>query len=194
MKNKVGVFLSRMQPLHLGHLGMIDKALSENDKVIIIIGSSNKSKTIRNPINIELRRKILEEVLENRYSKERKDIIVQDLPDWTSEDDTEENLEWGRYLYYNIVAGGLEKEFTMYFSDEPEIIENWFEDKEIRKRINIKTYKREEMFEAISSTKIRNAILNNDKTYIERSVPKEVYKKFDEIKDIINEVYIEGEK
>ena len=41
MSKKIGVFLSRMQPLHLGHIGMINKALSENDKVIILIGKKS---------------------------------------------------------------------------------------------------------------------------------------------------------
>lgn len=189
MENRVGVFLSRMQPLHIGHLGMIDKALSENDKVIILIGSSNKSRTIRNPIEIELRREIFEEVIRNRYKDYVDKIIYRELPDWTTEDDVESNLEWGRYLYYNIVSMALNKDFTMYFSDEPEIIENWFQDEKIRGRIDIRTYKRDEMFEAVSSTKIRNAFLNDDKEYIKKSVPEEVFKRYDVIRDIINEVY-----
>ena len=188
MENSIGVFLSRMQPLHIGHLGMIDKALSENDKVIILIGSSNK-------IGTDLRREIFEEVLENRYKNEINNIIYRELPDWTTEDDAKGNLEWGRYLYYNVVSIALKKDFSMYFSDEPEIIENWFQDEKIRRRINIKTYKRSDMFEAISSTKIRNAFLNNDMGYIKKSVPEEVYKRYEEIRDIINKVYeLEKEK
>ncbi|MCI8518885.1 MAG: adenylyltransferase/cytidyltransferase family protein [Clostridia bacterium] len=189
MENRVGVFLSRMQPLHVGHLGMIDKALSENDKVIILIGSSNKNNIIRNPIGIDLRKEIFEEVIENRYKDKISNITYRELPDWTTEEDTQANLEWGRYLYYNVVSIALKKDFTMYFSDEPEIIEAWFQDDKIRKRINIKTYKRSEMFEDVSSTKIRNAFLNNDKEYIERSVPEEVFKRYDLIRSIINRVY-----
>ncbi len=103
--NMYGVFLSRMQPLHKGHLGMIDKALSENDGLLILIGSSNKRGIIRNPMGINLRKEILEEALEEKYGKNYRDkIIVKDLPDWTSEDDTPSNLEWGRYLYYNAVS------------------------------------------------------------------------------------------
>ena len=193
MNNSIGVFLSRMQPLHIGHLGMINKALSENDKVLIIIGSSNKSFTIRNPIEIDIRKAILEEALEEKFGKGYRDkITVIELPDWTTETDVEGNLEWGRYLYYNVVSNCLKKDFTMYFSDEPEIIEDWFQDEIIKNRINIKTFERKYMFENISSTKIRNAFLNNDKDYIEQSVPKAVYRRFEEIKRIINKVYTEA--
>lgn len=193
MRRKIGAFLSRMQPLHVGHLGMIDKALSENDEVIILIGSQNKEGTIRNPLKIDLRREILEETLLDRYKNEDNERIkILELADWSSETDIEANLEWGRYLYYNIVSQTCEKAFTMYFSDEPEIIENWFQDEVIRKRITIKTYRREEMFEAVSSTKIRNAFLNDNKEYIEKSVPKAVIKRYDIIKDKLDKVYTEN--
>lgn len=192
MSKKIGVFLSRMQPLHLGHLGMINKALSENDKVIILIGSSNKEKTIRNPLGLKIRREILEETLEHEYGKNYEErLILKELPDWSTETDIDSNLEWGRYLYYNIVALSEQKNFTMYFSDEPAIIENWFQDERIRKRITLKTFERKNMFEDVSSTKIRNAFLNNDKEYIERSVPEPVLKRFEKIKKTLEKVYEE---
>lgn len=49
---KVGVILSRCQPLHNGHIEMINKALLENDKALFIIGSADKSYTERNPFSI----------------------------------------------------------------------------------------------------------------------------------------------
>ena len=192
MNKKIGVFLSRMQPLHNGHIGIIDKALSENDKVIILIGSANKEGTIRNPIGINLRKEILKETLENEYQKDnREKIEIVELPDWSTETDIASNLEWGRYLYYNVVSKSKQRNFTMYFSDEPEIVSNWFQDKIIRTRINLRIFKRAEMFEAVSSTKIRNAFLNNNKEYIEKSVPKAIIERFDIIKDILNKVYTE---
>ena len=187
---KVGVFLSRMQPLHIGHLGMIDKALSENDRVIILIGSANRENEIRNPLNIKLRKEILENSLKEKYQKSLNEkLTIKELPDWTSEEDLKSNEEWGKYLYYNIVSVTIEKSFTIYFSDDKAIIEDWFQDKEIRKRIEIKTFERTELFENVSSTKIREAFLNNNKEYIEKSVPKAVLEKFEEIKEIIDKTY-----
>lgn len=116
MAEKVGVFLSRMQPLHIGHIGMIKKALSENDRVIILIGSANKKETARNPMEVNIRREILEETLENDFTKEEKQkITVNNLPDWTEETDMPSNLEWGRYLYYNVVRDSKSKEFYNVF-------------------------------------------------------------------------------
>ncbi len=116
MAERVGVFLSRMQPLHIGHIGMIKKALSENDRVIILIGSANKKETARNPMEVNIRREILEETLENDFTKEEKQkITVNNLPDWTEETDMPSNLEWGRYLYYNVVRDSKSKEFYNVF-------------------------------------------------------------------------------
>lgn len=189
MNEKVGVFLSRMQPLHIGHLGIIEKALEENDKVIVIIGSKNKKGTIRNPLDVTLRREILEEALEDKFGINYKDrIIVKELPDWSMETDIASNIEWGRYLYYNIVSVSEQKKFSIYFSDDRSIIENWF-DEELRNRINLRLFERQAMFQAVSSTKIRNAFLNNDKEYINLSCPNAVLKRYEKIKGIIEEVY-----
>ena len=53
MNKKTGVFLSRMQPLHIGHLGIIEKALEEKEQVIILIGIKNKKKNLRKKTEIE---------------------------------------------------------------------------------------------------------------------------------------------
>ena len=187
MSKKIGVFLSRMQPLHIGHLGIIEKILEENEEVIILIGSKNKKGTLRNPLDIHLRRQILEETLEEKFKKDMNRIIIKELPDWSMETDISSNLEWGRYLYYNIVSLAGQKTFSMYFSDEKEIIEAWFEEI-LRKRINLRLFERQAMFEAVSSTKIREAFLNDNKEYIKKSTPNAVVKRYDEIKAILEKV------
>ncbi|MCI9365325.1 MAG: hypothetical protein HFJ54_01505 [Clostridia bacterium] len=188
MNQKVGVFLSRMQPLHNGHLGIIDIVFKENQKVVILIGSKNKNGTVRNPLHVNLRTDILKETLRKRYGKEYEErIFIRELPDWSMETDFDSNLEWGRYLYYNIVSVCEQRQFSIYFSDEREIIENWFEDS-LKKRINFRLFERKDMFEGISSTRIREAFLNNNKKYIEKSCPEAVINKYEEIKKILKEV------
>ena len=185
---KIGVFLSRMQPLHIGHLGIIELALKENDKVIILIGSKNKRGTIRNPLEVGIRRKILEDALDEKFGQECKGkIIISELPDWSMETEVEAFLEWGRYLYYNIVSLAEQKDFSIYFSDEKELIQSWFE-RELQERINFRLFERNSMFNGVSSTKIRQAFLKGDKEYIEKSCPHAVMKHYDEIKQIIEEV------
>lgn len=104
---KVGVFLARFQPLHNGHLFMIEKALKENDKVLIVLGSANKQGMIRNPFSLEKRGLWLHDSLINKEDSLR--IQIMELADWSTETDKEELTEWGHYLYYNIVANIRQK-------------------------------------------------------------------------------------
>jgi len=188
MKHNIGVFLSRMQPLHIGHLGIIEKAISENDKVVVLIGSKNKNGTLRNPFDVKLRREILEDALLEKFGHEYKNkIFISELPDWSMETEVETFLEWGRYLYYNIVSIAEQKEFSIYFSDEPKLIKSWFE-KELQDRIIFRLFERNNMFDAVSSTKIRQAFIDEDKEYIQKSCPNAVVKRYDELRKILKKV------
>jgi len=69
--NKFGVFLARMQPLHVAHTYLIKQALFECEKVVIVLGSSNKKDMIRNPFTIDFRMKLLKNALiEEGFSEE----------------------------------------------------------------------------------------------------------------------------
>lgn len=43
------VFIGRFQPFHLGHKAVIDAALEKTDEVIVLIGSANEPRSLRNP-------------------------------------------------------------------------------------------------------------------------------------------------
>lgn len=46
---KFGVFIGRFQPVHNGHLSVISDALSKVDKLLIVIGSANTARNVKNP-------------------------------------------------------------------------------------------------------------------------------------------------
>ena len=50
-KYKTGLVLGRFQTFHKGHEYIINKALEICDKVLVFIGSSDKSGTIENPFS-----------------------------------------------------------------------------------------------------------------------------------------------
>lgn len=176
---KVGVILSRCQPLHKGHLEMINKALAENDKVLFIIGSADKSGTEINPFSISYRVNMFRIALDFVDDKSR--ISYMTLKDWSSDVDIPKqdnttgvvadaslvNKEWGMYLYYNIVNHIGQKDFTFYYNDDSSLVTAWFPDF-IRNRITINSSVR---LNDISSSAIRNAMLNGNKEYIKECVP-----------------------
>lgn len=172
---KVGVFLSRMQPIHNAHLWMIENALKENDEVLVIIGSADKCGSDRNPIPIDLRKEIVEKSINEYFMSQRflKDKIrVITLPDWSSEENNDDT-EWGRLIYYNVVANTGVKEFSYYCAEEPDKIKGWFEE-ELRNRINFRFFSRDNQFNGLSATKVRKAILDEDEEYVKKYCPRQV--------------------
>lgn len=45
----VAVFIGRFQPLHKSHIEIMEKAKELADKVLVLVGSANKPRTVRNP-------------------------------------------------------------------------------------------------------------------------------------------------
>lgn len=81
-KYNILVFIMRAQPLHLGHKKIIDKALSLADKVIILVGSSNVARSLRNPFTFEERKSMIYSIYPAHSS-----IIVEPLNDMTYQDE-----------------------------------------------------------------------------------------------------------
>ncbi|MBQ2727572.1 MAG: adenylyltransferase/cytidyltransferase family protein [Clostridia bacterium] len=182
---KVGVFLARMQPLHNAHLWLIDKALEENDKVLVVLGSENKVDMLRNPYNINLRKKMLRECYDIKANRKLKVIT---LPDWTMESDRDSDKIWGRYLYYNVVANIGQKRFSIYYSDDVAFLDSWFKDTEVYDYITYRTFERASMFEGLSATKIRNALITRDIDYVKQYCPPSVVARFDELASYYDDV------
>lgn len=53
---KTGVLIGRFQPLHEGHKNLIKKAAENCDRLIILLGSANKPRSIKNPWTYQERR------------------------------------------------------------------------------------------------------------------------------------------
>jgi bifunctional NMN adenylyltransferase/nudix hydrolase len=55
------VFLGRMEPFHIGHEEVINKALTMAERVIVLVGSSNQPRTIKNPFTFEERKTMIQD-------------------------------------------------------------------------------------------------------------------------------------
>lgn len=186
---KIGVFIARFQPLHKAHMYVIEKALKECDKVVIMLGSSNKENMPRNPFNFRLRKELLSESLSNEHDMTK--IQIYQFPDWSEENLITDDAVWGHYLYYNIVSRINQKNFTLYYSDNPEIVKHWFDD-EVKNYISFCFLDRQKVFEGLSSTKIRAALLNftdEDKKYLYKFLPEAVFERVEELREIILKVH-----
>jgi cytidyltransferase-like protein len=155
---KFGVMLARFQPVHLGHISLIEKACSENDKVLILVGSIDKLNE-RNPIPWDIRVEMLKESLEEYGLSDKCSIIpINDLTD-----ESDNSHDWGFYLYAKIVDIIKDSAFTMYYSDGFEIITTWFPGFLLRDYVSLTLLARGKVEKGISATDVRKAILEYDK-------------------------------
>lgn len=182
----IGVILLRAQPFHKGHVYVINQILRENDKALILIGSANKEGTERNPFSYELRKEIVIASLEDeKFDRNR--ILVEGLPDWSMEDAYQYAKEWGNYLYYNIVSRIQRKTFRIYYNDDSSIVNNWFTP-ELAQRImvcSINRTSKSSLVSDISSTRVRNALMTEDETYLEKALSKSVFGRRKELREIL---------
>ena len=152
-----GVILFRAQPFHNGHLNMVTKAFQDckatNSDLYIFVGSADKSGTIRNPLPIDFRLMLIKGTLHDTFSAEElQKIHVISLDDMTDEADN--SYHWGRYLFMKMFNHTKDTDMTIYYSDNPRIMLDWF-DAEDRWCLRFKFLDR---FENISATEVRRLI------------------------------------
>lgn len=58
------VFIGRFQPFHLGHKRVVELALKQSNKVLILVGSCYQPRTVKNPFNYDERRTMIEQNME----------------------------------------------------------------------------------------------------------------------------------
>jgi len=144
------LFVGRFQPFHLGHLKVIKWILKKYDKVFIVIGSSQESKTEKNPFTLEQRKRMIVKTLEAENIKKYKVIEIPDVHD---------DQIWVKSI--------LEKvKFDIVFSNNL-----WT--RRCFEAFNIPV-KEHPIFDDISGTKIRKLIENNENW--QKLVPEEVKK------------------
>lgn len=92
-KHKLGMYLGRFQPFHNGHKSIVDKMLEECERVVIVIGSSDKKGTVQNPFPAWERASMIKSI----YPGSSVDVIC--LPDRPSISSDE---SWGEYVMENL--------------------------------------------------------------------------------------------
>ena len=166
----VGLFCGRFQLPHKGHESIIEMALSMCDRLVILVGSSQESGTIRNPFDIQTRIEMLREMYPDR------NIVIKALPDLTNEDDI--TVEWGKYVLKNVRQIVYKApEIMIYGNDESR--SKWFDPDDIKDTTEV-IIPRSRV--PISATMLREALLRNDKeTWFKWHSPR-LHKHFDRLR------------
>ncbi|MDG1950187.1 MAG: adenylyltransferase/cytidyltransferase family protein, partial [bacterium] len=88
MEKKTCLFIGRFQPYHIGHHMVIKGMVKMCDKVIIGIGSSERSNTEENPFTAQERKEMIQEALQNEDIIPNFDVNFIEVPD------VDDDAEW----------------------------------------------------------------------------------------------------
>jgi len=128
------LFLGRFQPFHNGHLAMMKELSAKYDKIVVAIGSADKSNTMLNPFTSQERKEMIELGL-NGSGISYEIIAVPDIP------------EDSEYVYHV-------QSFTLFdavFTGNDHVRELFLQ----RKMDVIPFFENAERYGGISSTRIR---------------------------------------
>jgi nicotinamide-nucleotide adenylyltransferase len=139
-KVKRVAFVGRFQPFHRGHLSVIKDLLPKFDQVLVVVGSSDKFRTLENPFTVGERHAMVKATLEDLGVKSDKFKVVP-LPD------IDDDEKWVKH-----VVNTCPDEFVAVAITENPRVEKLFK-KDKKKKI-IKTKKKY----AISATTVREEI------------------------------------
>lgn len=77
----LAVFIGRFQPFHDGHLSVVSKAREIADRVLILVGSSNRARDTRNPFTYTERRGMIIQAIDPELGFDLGQIEIKALPD-----------------------------------------------------------------------------------------------------------------
>lgn len=157
MEKKTCLFIGRFQPYHMGHHMVVKGMTKLCDKVIIGIGSSDRSGTEENPFTAQERKEMIQEALQDEDIIPTFDINFIEIPDM------DDDAEWAQTCL------DLGKKVDVVWTGN-EWTKECFDGK-----CEIKDIKE---VPGISATDIRNMIKDGDADWKDK-VPKAVQKAID---------------
>ncbi|GMK41911.1 hypothetical protein PCCS19_49700 [Paenibacillus sp. CCS19] len=176
---RFGFILGRFQPLHIGHERMIETALDVCDKVLVLVGSAQLRGTVRNPLDIELRVRLLRKV----YGKR---IEIAPLVDYSHEGD--HSHAWGLYLLHAAQQYGIDRRFPkldLMIAGDDEERGQWFPEDAIA-GIHQLAVPRADI--PISATLLREAVIAGDEGYWQVYTNPALHDEFETIRTALLEI------
>lgn len=171
MKYNVIVYVGRFQPVHKGHLATIKDALTKTNKLILVVGSHNSLRDIKNPWTAPEREDMIRSCLSESENSQTDFVYV-------------ENRLYSDATWARSVADNVTKLVTSYNYINPTIgiIGNGKQDKDTAEYVNM--FKQWDRIPSecitlgdapIHATKIRELIFTGHAGFIESAVPPMVF-------------------
>lgn len=112
----IAVIIGRFQPLHNGHVALIEQALAENDQVLVLVGSVNKERDYKNPFTVEQRFEMIRSAFEGRLFTDG--LNIRGLKDKPTDD------EWVQEVIANVAQLEEDPSKVVLYTSEKDI--EWY--------------------------------------------------------------------
>ena len=170
----LGVVCGRFGHIHKAHALLIKASLNLSQKTMVLVGSTQESKTLRNPFSVQTRKKCIKATFPN-VSEEY--LIIQGMEDLSNEYDI--NGKWGKYVKNKIEQyTGTFADLMVYGNDESR--DKWFDKEDIVNTSQLVVPRSK--FE-ISATMVRGLLLLGDKKRWMKFVPNEIHFMYEDLRN-----------
>ncbi len=180
MENKfyeLGIVCGRFGHEHNGHKFLFDMCISLCKTTLILLGSAQESKTLRNPFSVDTRAK----VIQNTYPDlDENTLIIRGINDLTNEYDL--TTDWGKYLKEH-VKSIIDKPINLMVYGNDESRETWFTPEDIKNTARLIIPKGD-----ISATLIRAYLVTNNKSLWKKSTPIAIHDMYELLRSELMEV------
>jgi nicotinamide-nucleotide adenylyltransferase len=181
-----GLVVMRAQPLHFGHIRLIDSALKKCGRVFVVLGSAQEEGTERNPFSFSERKSMLFRYYRQEDPASWECIQVLGLKDIFS-------LRWPSYVLEEIMKEYSDANITDIFGGSS-YDTDWFKDHGLTPNIVDRTA---DDYPFISASMLRDMLTYKDPkwtAYVPKCNWSIIAKKFDcEIPDFIPHAYPQQE-
>ena len=176
LRYDIGMIIGRFQPFHLGHSIILEKALDQCDKVVVVIGSAQESRTPINPLSAAEREQLIIDSFVNSLDSDSIEKIeflqLNDREHWSND------ASFGEYVI-NAIEQTLGITPKVIFEGKEASRNSWFDTIDI----DIVQISRNKCL--TSGTQLREAIYNGDKSVWENNCAPGTEAYFDIIREAI---------
>ena len=172
-KYKVGLYVGRFQPIHIGHESIIRRMLLECERVIIAVGSAQESGTERNPFSLEQRA----DLISNIFYRERIEGRLKIMP-LEDRENPSNDASWGDYVFQKVYRRFYIFPDAVYEGEEVER-NTWYDNLDV----TIVKVPRSDI--PVSATELRALIKNREYTEALEMLPSAITYRIDEMRRVI---------
>lgn len=167
-KYKLGLYLGRFQPLHIGHTSIIDRMLKECKTIVIAIGSAQESGAERNPLSYNFRWNLIRTVYHDQIDR----IRIVPINDRTNYSD---DSSWGVHLLNYLDVNEDLFPDVIYEGDDL-VNTNWYDE------CVVPVIRVPRCTIPVSGTDLRKAIKSDCKDFALQYLPIQTHKFYDELR------------